>query len=49
MSHRGKNIVLGGVGVRIRCKDEEVERNMVFHHFFVSVQRTFGDYCSSVS
>ena len=25
----GKSIVLGGVGVRVRCKDEEVERNMI--------------------
>ena len=47
MSHRRNNIVLGGVGVRIRYKDEEVERTMVFHHIFVSVPRTFGDYCTS--
>ena len=33
MSQRRSNIVLGGVGVRVRCKDEEVERTMVFHHF----------------
>ena len=45
MSHRRNNIVLGGVGVRVRCKDEEVERTMVFHHIFASVPRTFGDYC----
>ena len=34
MPHRRKNIVLGGVGVRVRRKDEEVERTMVFHHIF---------------
>ena len=45
MSHRRNNIVLGGVGVRVLRKDEEVERTMVFHHIFVSVPRTFGDYC----
>ena len=45
MSHRQNNIVLGGVGVGVRCKDEEIERTMVFHHIFVSVPRTFGDYC----
>ena len=33
----------GGVGVRVRCKDEEVEMTTVFHHIFVSVPRTFGD------
>ena len=47
MSHRRNNIVLGGVGVRVLRKDEEVERTMVFHHIFVSVPRTFGDYCTS--
>ena len=32
------------MGVGARCKDEEFERIMVFHHFFsVSVPRTFGD------
>ena len=46
MSHRRNNIVLGGVGVRVWCKDEEVERIKVFHHIFVSVPRTFGDYYS---
>ena len=45
VSHRRNNIVLGGVGVRVRCKDEEVERTMVFCHIFVSVPRTFSDYC----
>ena len=46
VSHRRNNIVLGGVGVRVLRKDvdEEVERTMVFHHIFVSVSRTFGDY-----
>ena len=32
--------------MRVRCKDEEVERTMAFHHISVSVPRTFGDYCS---
>ena len=48
VSHRRNNIVLGGVGVRVRCKDEEVERTMVFCHIFVSVPRTFADCCSYV-
>ena len=47
MSHRRKNIVLEGAGVRVRCKDEEVERTLVPHHILVSVPRTFGDYCRS--
>ena len=48
MSHRRNDIVLGGVGgVRVLRKDEEVERTKVFHHIFVSVPRTFGDYCRS--
>ena len=47
MSHRRNNIVLEGVGERVRCKDEEVERTIVFHHIFASVPRTFGDYCIS--
>ena len=46
VSHRQENIVLGEVGARVRCKDEEVERTMDFHHFFVSIPRTFGDYWS---
>ena len=33
VSHRRNKIILGGVGVRLRCKDEEVEMNMVYHHF----------------
>ena len=45
VSHRRNNIVLGGVGVRVLRKDEEIERTKVFHHIFVSVPRTFGDYC----
>ena len=45
VSHRRNNIVLGGVGVRVLRKDEEIERTKVFHHIFVSVTRTFGDYC----
>ena len=36
-----------GVGVRERCKDGKGERNMGFYHFFVSVPRTFVDYCNS--
>ena len=34
------------MGVRVQCKDEEVERTMVFHHILVSIPRTFGDYFS---
>ena len=49
VSHRRNNSVLGEVGVRVRYKDEEVERTMVFYHIFVSVPRTFGDYCTSYS
>ena len=33
------------MGVRVLRKDEEVESTKVFHHIFVSVPRTFGDYC----
>ena len=47
VSHRRNNIVLGRVGVRVRCKDEEVERTMVFHHIFVTVPRIFGNYCTN--
>ena len=36
----------GEWGVRVRCRDEEVERTMVFHHIFVSVPRTFSNYCN---
>ena len=49
VSRRWNNIVLGGVGVRVLRKDEEIERTKVFHHIFVSVPRTFGDYCRSVT
>ena len=45
MSHRPNNIVLGGVGVCVWCKDEGVEKTMVFHHLFVSAPMTFGNYC----
>ena len=45
MSRRPHNIVLGGIGVRVKRKDEEVERSMVFNHIFVSVPKTFGEYC----
>ena len=34
MFHGRNNIILEGVGVRVRCKDEEVERNMVFLSYF---------------
>ena len=43
VSHRRKNIVLEGAGVRVRCKDEEVEGVMFFNHILVSAPRTFGD------
>ena len=49
MSHRRYNIVLGGVGVRIRCKDEEVEKTMVFHHIFVIVQGLLATIIAVVS
>ena len=49
VSHRRNNIVLGGVGVRVLRKDEEIERTKLFHHIFVSVPRTFGDYCSYIN
>ena len=49
VSHRRNNIVLGGVGVCVLRKDEEIERTKVFHHIFVSVPRTFGDYCSYIN
>ena len=39
MPHRRNSIVLRGVGVRARCKDEDVERNMGFHHFLQVSQR----------
>ena len=35
----------GGMGVRVKRTDEEVERSMVVNHIFVSVPRTFGEYC----
>ena len=35
--------------MRVKLKDEEVGRSMVFNHFFVSVPRTFGDYCMSMT
>ena len=46
MPRRPHNIVLGGMGVRVKRTDEEVERSMVVYHVFVSVPRTFGGYCS---
>ena len=45
MSRRPHNIVIGGMGVLVKRTDEEVERSMVFNHFFVGVPRTFGEYC----
>ena len=36
------------MGACVQCKDEEDERTMVFHHIFVSVPRTFGDYCRDI-
>ena len=46
MSRGPHNIALDGMGVRVKRKDEEVERSMVFNHLFVGVPRTFGEYCS---
>ena len=34
------------MGVRVKRKDEEVERSMVYNHFFVCVPRTIGEYCT---
>ena len=47
MSRGPHNIVIGGMGVRVKRTDEEVERSMVVNHIFVSVPRTFREYCSS--
>ena len=41
----GPHIILGGMGVRVKRTDEEVERSMVFNHYFLGVPRTFGEYC----
>ena len=49
MSCGPHNIVLGGMGVHVKHKDEEVERSMVFNHFIGGVPRTFGNYCSSLA
>ena len=46
MSCRPHNIVLGEMGVRVKGKDEEVERSVVFNHFLVGVSRTCSEYCS---
>ena len=46
VSQRRNNIVLGGEGLHVWCKDEEVERTIVFHRIFVSVPRTVGDCCT---
>ena len=46
MSCGPHNIVIRGMGVRVKRKDEEVERSMVFNHIFGSVPWTFGEYCS---
>ena len=46
MSYRRNIIVSAGVELHVRCKDEEVERAMIFHRIFVSVPRTVGDYCT---
>ena len=47
MSHGPHNIAIGGMGVRVKRTDEEVERSMAVNHIFASVPRTFGEYCSS--
>ena len=39
MSRGPHNIVLGGMRVRVKRTDEEVERSMVFNHLFVGVSR----------
>ena len=45
MSPPSATIVPGGRGLPIRCKSKEVQRNMVFFTFSVSVPRTFVHYC----
>ena len=45
ISRGPNNIVLEGMGVRVKLKDEEVERSMIFNHFYIGFPRTFGDYC----
>ena len=45
MSHEPHNIVIRGMGVRVKHTDEEIERSMVVNHIFVNVLRTFGKYC----
>ena len=47
MSRRPHNIVIGGMGVRVKRTDEGFERRMVVNNIFVSVPRTFGEYCTS--
>ena len=47
MSRGPQNIAIGGMGVRVKRTDEEVERSMVFNHIFVSFPRTFSEYCRS--
>ena len=42
MSRRPHNIVIGGMGVRVKRTDEEVERSMVVKHIFVGVPRTLA-------
>ena len=47
-SHRRNSIVQRGVGLRVRCNDGIHVRGIcVFHHFLVSVPRTFVDYCTN--
>ena len=46
MSRGPHNIVIGGMGVRVKRKNEEVEKSMVFNHLFLGAPRTFGEYCS---
>ena len=45
VSHRRNNVVLGRIRVRVRCKNESTERDMVFCLLFASVPRTLGGHC----
>ena len=41
VSHRRNNIVFRGAGVRVQCKDEEVERAMFFKSYFSKCPKDF--------
>ena len=45
MSCGPHNIVIGGGGVGVKRTAEKVKRSRGVNHIFVSVPRTFGEYC----